>query len=565
MSAAQQCADPPNFELGGAACPTARQDRPCSCSEGLSWNPVSDADWYQIWRCDTDTDECLNVGTTQWRNRGVTVTNGVYHADERPAFWLVPWDTPFPRPGRIYDYAIKACRAGSYGAPPTCSAEFSNWVRYGAAPYMCVESGTEVACAAATGPSFDVDDLDGDGTPDIVDDDDDDDGVADIRDGCPRDSNPGQRDGDRDGVADVCDSCPLAYNPDQADTDGDGLADACDNCPSISNPHQKDDDGDGVGNPCDNCKTVSNTKQRDDDGDNIGNACDNCIAHRNPSQADGDSDGAGDACDVCPTAYDPAQHDDDGDGVGNVCDNCVAKRNARQLDSDDDDVGNACDVCPTAYDPDQDDGDGDAIGDLCDRCPDDVDPLQADLDGDGVGDACDTCPQAHDPNQEDRDFDGIGDPCDNCTLDANFDQTDGDGDALGDACDNCPHQTNVSQADLDGNGEGDRCDLSDGLIYVYLDDPTSVRWQREHDRQSFNVYAGDLSLLRMGGPYTQSSGSNPLAWRECRLKLGRVSDLTEPLPGSGIFYLVTGRASGNEDTLGQDSAGAERPNTDACR
>jgi len=518
-SAAQQCADPPSFALGGDICPPAKQDRPCSCSEALSWNPVSDADWYQIWRCDVDTDECLMVGTTKWRNRGVTITNGVYHADERPAFWLVPWDTPFPRSGRTYDYSIKACRAGPYGAPPTCSTEFSNWVRYAAAPYLCVENGTEVACAVATGPNFDVDDTDGDGTPDAVDDDDDDDGVPDIRDGCPRVSNPGQRDRDVDGVPDACDSCPLAANPDQADTDGDGLADGCDNCPLISNPHQRDDDGDGVGNPCDNCKTLFNAKQHDDDGDGIGNACDNCIAHRNWNQADGDNDGAGDICDVCPAIHDPAQYDDDGDG----------------------------------------------IGDLCDRCPDDADPLQADLDGDGIGDACDNCPLDHDPYQEDRDFDGIGDLCDNCKTIFNVKQHDDDGDSIGNACDNCRVSANRFQADLDGDDRGDRCDRSDGLIYVHFDDATAVQWQTERGRSDFNIYAGDLSVLRAGGPYTQSPGSNPLAWQECGVTVGSIVDPLEPSPGSGLFYLVTGRAFGDEDSLGLDSSGAERPNTDACR
>jgi hypothetical protein len=516
-TAAEKCENPPSFEVEGNICPTAKQDKPCGCSEVLTWDPVSSADWYEISRCDVDTDECSVVGVTKWRNRGVTATDGVYRADERPAFWIVAWDTPFPRPGRVYDYAVRACRAGLHGGPATCSTDFSNWVRYGAAPYMCVENGAEIACATASGPSLDANDIDGDGIPNAVDDDDDDDGVADARDGCPLVPNPAQRDADGDGIPDACDSCPLAADPFQADTDGDGFPDACDNCPSVSNGSQTDQDGDGVGDVCDNCEGLFNTKQRDEDGDGIGNVCDNCINHRNPGQADGDRDGAGDPCDLCPSAHDPDQRDRDGDG----------------------------------------------IGDLCDPCADDADPLLADRDGDGFGDACDTCPWIHDPDQEDRDYDGIGDRCDNCAFDANSGQSDVDGDMLGDVCDNCRNDANGSQADLDGDGQGDRCDRSDGLIYVYLDDPTSVHWQTEQGRSAFNLYAGDLHRLRSGGPYTQAP--NPFAWRECRVKIGSVVDAEEPRPGAGVFYLVTGRASGREGPLGQDSTGRERPNTTPCR
>jgi hypothetical protein len=61
-----------------------------------------------------------------------------------------------------------------------------------------------------------VQDVDGDGAPDDVD-------------NCVDDSNPGQEDDDFDGVGDVCDNCPTEPNPGQEDGFGAvGLGDVCD-------------------------------------------------------------------------------------------------------------------------------------------------------------------------------------------------------------------------------------------------------------------------------------------------------------------------------------------------
>ena len=142
VAMAHPCARPPVFEVDGPICPPDRQETPCGCSEVLTWDPVASADWYEVHRCnveDGETGECRIVGDTRWRNRGVTVgPNGSYHAEIRPEMWLVAWDQPFPAPLRVYDYAVTACRAGSNPDDPICSANLSNWVRYGAAPYMCV-------------------------------------------------------------------------------------------------------------------------------------------------------------------------------------------------------------------------------------------------------------------------------------------------------------------------------------------------------------------------------------------------------------------------------------------
>jgi len=517
--AAEPCPQPPLFDIEGAACSADRQEKPCACSEVLTWDPVAAAEWYEVWRCDVLTNECLLVGDTRWRNRGVTVAqDGTYHADIRPSFWIVAWDTPFPEPLRVYDYAVRACREGSDPGNPTCGPTSSEGVRYAAAPYMCSEDGLEVVCAAASGPpAVRSGDVDGDGLFDDDDVDDDNDGAVDTVDNCALDANSGQRDLDGDGAGDVCDICPRAWSAQQADTDGDGLGDACDNCPGVANPDQKDTDGDGAGDVCDNCATSSNPSQADGDGDLLGDACDNCPGIANRPQKDGDEDGAGDACDTCIDVPDPEQRDGDSDGAGDLCDVCIDVPNSGQLDRDADTVGDACDTCPEAFDPEQPDTDLDARGDLCDNCPDAPNRHQDDSDGDAVGDACDVCGDDFDP----------------------------------------------AQSDLDADGEGDRCDLSDGMIYVWFESTTSVRWQEEDWARYWNLYIGDLGVLRSGGPYTQIPGSNPLAGRLCRER-DAFATVGSPPPGRAMFFLVSGRADGYEHDLGYDGSGTLRPNANPC-
>ncbi len=67
------------------------------------------------------------------------------------------------------------------------------------------------------------------------------------------------------------------------------------------------------------------------------------------------------------------------------------------------------------------------------------------------------------------------------------------------------------------------------------------------------------------GLYTQVPGSNPLAGRQCGLVLPfTADDLTLTVPGQAAFYLTTGVAAGVESSLGTNSAGIERPNTNPC-
>jgi hypothetical protein len=212
------------------------------------------------------------------------------------------------------------------------------------------------------------------------------------------------------------------------------------------------------------------------------------------------------------------QADTDADGLGNVCDNCRAAFNPDQLDTDHDAVGNSCDTCDTVYDPGQ-----------------------ADLDADGRGDACDDCPASYNPSQEDYDLDRAGNACDNCYFDYN-----------------------PSQSDFDHDSEGDRCDLDDGLIYVFPEDPAYVDWQDEDGATAWSAYMGDLGTLKATGAYTQAPGSNPVAARYCELDQPWVSDYGLPPSGTTRFVLVTDFTAGQEGSLGANSAGIERPNTQPC-
>jgi hypothetical protein len=96
------------------------------------------------------------------------------------------------------------------------------------------------------------------------------------------------------------------------------------------------------------------------------------------------------------------------------------------------------------------------------------------------------------------------------------------------------------------------------------DDKGFVEWQQEQGPTTWNVYLGDLSVLRATGVYTQAPGSNPLADRSCGVTDTFVADATVPAAGGVQFSLVAGVTGGVEGNLGQNSAGAPRPNTNPC-
>ncbi len=257
-------------------------------------------------------------------------------------------------------------------------------------------------------------DSDNDGTPDVDDLDDDDDRVADTRDNCPSQPNPGQADSDGDGIGDAC----------EVDADNDGVFNAKDNCPTIPNRSQADVDGDGRGNSCD-----------DSDGDGLTDLAELGLK-TDLTSADTDGDGVDDGTEV-QIGTDPRDPDTDNDGIDD------GDERPRMLDP---------------LDPDTDD---DGVRDGIDNCAGASNPGQEDADMDGVGDACDVCPAVSDPGQADRDRDGTGDACD----------PDLDGDGVLNGPDNCPSVPNADQADFDRNGVGLQCDESESQI-LSGDDPS---------------------------------------------------------------------------------------------
>jgi len=205
-----------------------------------------------------------------------------------------------------------------------------------------------------------------------------------------------------------------------------------------------------------------------------------------------------------------------------------------------------------------------------------------DADGDGYGDAavsipgCDgSAPAGYVAEHTDCDdaaasvhpgaveiCDGIDNDC-NGRVDESASEEDGDGDAVHDLCDNCPLTSNRTQSDLDHDGEGDACDLNDGLIFEWRADKASVSWQAEQGPTSWNLYFGDLDVLKTTAVYTQVVGSNPLAGRQCGMSSTVAADPAVPDVGKVSFSLVTGVTAGVEGSLGASSAGP-RSNQNPC-
>ena len=211
------------------------------------------------------------------------------------------------------------------------------------------------------------------------------------------------------------------------------------------------------------------------------------------------------------------------------------------------------------------DDDADGLNDLVDNCPLDTNMGQRDADADGVGDPCDDAPLSagDEMTVADADGDGIADALDVCAAVADPLQADGDADRVGDACDNCAAKYNELQTDSDGDGEGDRCDLDDTLLSAIWKSKTRIAWEPERGFTNFTVYRGDIAELRRAGAYTQSAALVPLAARWCGVA-DEMDDGAALPSGAAAFYLVAGRAGTIDGSLGDDSAGDERPNTLQC-
>ncbi|HEX6851987.1 MAG TPA: MopE-related protein [Candidatus Polarisedimenticolaceae bacterium] len=219
-------------------------------------------------------------------------------------------------------------------------------------------------------------------------------------------------------------------------------------------------------------------------------------------------------------------------------------------------------------------------GEYC-ACPDGR-LLYRDADGDGFGDSGDSLPSCDGSIRpgyvsapadcDDGDASvhpGANEVCngrdDNCGggVDETAAGVDVDADLVAGACDNCPYDANAPQSDGDGDDEGDACDLDDGVIWEWREAKDLVQWQAEQGATSWNLYLGDLGVLKATGVYTQEPGSNALADRRCGLTSTSETEASEPTPGEVAFSLVTGVASGGEGSLGSGTLGP-RPNDHPC-
>jgi len=162
--------------------------------------------------------------------------------------------------------------------------------------------------------------------------------------------------------------------------------------------------------------------------------------------------------------------------------------------------------------------------------------LDADSDGDGRFLPADNCPTVANPAQSDADLDGVGDACDNCPSVFNPDQLDTDGDGRGDACPTCNPPPEIA-TDL-----------------VFLDGQT-LSWSPSSTASSYNLYIGATG----GGGWIFDQ-----ICAESGLLSPRATDSESVTPGTALYYLVSGRNSCGEGTLGSTSAGQERPNPSPC-
>ena len=288
------------------------------------------------------------------------------------------------------------------------------------------------------------DDLDGDGTPNYLDDDDDGDGKTTDEEDINNDGNPFNDDSDGDGIPDFLDGDDDSSDGTN-DSDGDGIADTVE-CPTglpcqdtdndgVPDYMDDDDDNDGIPSAVEGESRDSDgdgtPDYRDPDDDNDGlltrNEDGNSDGDGDPSTMPGpDLDGDGIPAYLDPNDLLPGVGDTDGDGIA---DDRECQTGGRCEDSDGDGL-------PDFNDPDDD---NDNIPTRDEDVDNDGDPANDDTDGDGT------------PNYLDRDDDGDG-------IDSDLEGIgDSDGDGIPDYLDR------DNSGAIDGSGDSDGDGLSDAF------------------------------------------------------------------------------------------------------
>jgi hypothetical protein len=100
----------------------------------------------------------------------------------------------------------------------------------------------------------------------------------------------------------------------------------------------------------------------------------------------------------------------------------------------------------------------------------------------------------------------------------------------------------------------------------FLGDGISLDWQLVPLVDSYNIYRGSLSRLRLLGEYTQDPLVEPMADVFCaQLQVALpFQDPYVPPAGEAVFYLVTVKIASWESLLGTDTVGMIRPNANSC-
>jgi hypothetical protein len=124
---------------------------------------------------------------------------------------------------------------------------------------------------------------------------------------------------------------------------------------------------------------------------------------------------------------------------------------------------------------------------------------------------------------------------------------------------------------MDGDGSGAaQHDIgareNEGITHLAFDSHTNLSWDASVEPTAlFNLYRGDMAILRDTGDYVQDIGTVPGAWRWCDLASPATTDSDEPGEDWQLFFYLVVLNSSVEGTLGFDGELVERPFTEANR